>query len=139
MASATLKTTANAYRCFVVNCSWDLDAYRRAAKADPENAEALRAVARVEEILLLDPTRRGLSVRERARRWDEILQRVLVATAVCGPSPEMEKAKPLLKKRSVGLEVSDQKMETALRIWKGAASSCKTDPLLTHILAKIEE
>lgn len=51
----------------------------------------------------------------------------------------MEKAKPLLKKRSVGLEVSDQKMETALRIWKGAASSCKTDPLLTHILAKIEE
>jgi len=116
-----------------------LDAYRRAAKTDPENAEALRAVARAEEILLLDPTRRGLSVRERARRWDEILQRVLVAAAVCGRSPEIEKAKPLLKKRAISLEVSDQKMETALSIWKGAASSCKTDAVLTHILAKLEE
>ena len=54
-----------------------LDAYRFAAKADPGNADTGHAVARVEEILRLDPTRRGLSVRERARRWDEILQRVL--------------------------------------------------------------
>src|ERR1039458_2937130 len=50
------------------------------------------------------------------RRWDEILQRVLDAVAVCGTSPEIEKAKPLLKKRSISLEVSDQKMQTALSI-----------------------
>jgi hypothetical protein len=116
-----------------------LDAYRFAAKADPENTAARLAVARVEEILRLDPTRRGLSVRERARRWDEILQRVLVAAAVCGPSPEIEKAKPLLKKRTGSLEVSDQKMEAALSIWKGAAASCKTDTVLTHILSKLRE
>ena len=96
-------------------------------------------MARVEEILRLDPTRRGLSVRERARRWDEILQRVLVAVAVCGPSPEIEKAKPLLKKRSVSLEVSDQKMQTALSIWKAAPAPCKTDAVLTHILSKFPE
>ena len=96
-------------------------------------------MARVEEILHLDPTRRGLSVRERARRWDEILQRVLVAAAVCGPSPDIEKVKPLLKKRSVSLEVSDQKMQAALSIWKAAPAPCKTDAVLTHILAKIAE
>jgi chloride channel protein, CIC family len=116
-----------------------LDAYRRAKEADPENAEAQRAVARVEDALRIDPTRRGLSVRERARRWDEILQRVLVAVAACGPSPEIEKAKPLLKKRAVSLEVSDRKMDTALSIWKGAAASCKTDAVLSHVLARLVE
>ena len=116
-----------------------LDAYGFAAKADPENAEIAHAVARVEEILQLDPTRRGLSVRERARRWDEILERVLVATAVCGPSPDIEKVQPLIKKRSVSLEVSDRKMQAALSIWKAAPAPCKTDAVLTHILAKIAE
>ena len=96
-------------------------------------------MAHVEEILRLDPTRRGLSVRERARRWDEILQRVLTAVAVCGPSSEIEKAQRLLKKRSASLEVSDQKMQTALNIWKAAPASCKTDAVLAHILPKIVE
>ena len=105
----------------------------------PRTQMLASAVARLEEILRLDPTRRGLSVRERARRWDEILQRVLAAVAACGPSPEIEKAKPLLKKRSVSLEVSDQKMQTALSIWKGAPASCKTDAVLTHILSKLGE
>ena len=116
-----------------------LDAYRRAAKIDPENTYAHQAAARVEDVLRVDPTRRGLSVRERARRWDEIFRRVLAAVAACGPSPEVEKAKPLLRKRAVSLEVSDQKMETALSIWKGAAASCKTDAVLTHVLAKLAE
>jgi len=116
-----------------------LDAYRRAAKIDPENTYAHQTAARVEDVLRVDPTRRGLSVRERARRWDEIFRRVLAAVAACGPSPEVEKAKPLLRKRAVSLEVSDQKMETALSIWKGAAASCKTDAVLTHVLAKLAE
>ena len=116
-----------------------LDAYRRAAKADPESIDASDAVGRAEESLRLDPTRRRLSVRERARRWDEILQHVVTAAAVCGPSPEIEKAKALLKKRSVTLELLDQKRETALAIWKDTAASCKTDAVLTHILSKLGE
>ena len=116
-----------------------LDAYRFAEKADPSNADTRNAVARLEEILRLDPTRRGLAVRERARRWDEILQRVLAAAAACGPSPEIEKAMPLLKKKSVSLEASDQKMETALSVWKAAPAACKTDAVLTHILSKVGE
>jgi len=116
-----------------------LEAYRSAAKADSENAAAGHAVARVEEILRLDPTRRGLAVRERARRWDEILQRVLAAVAACGISPEIVKSGPLLNKRSVSLEATDQKMQAALSIWKAAPASCKTDAVLTHILSKVAE
>ncbi|MBI4907832.1 MAG: chloride channel protein [Acidobacteria bacterium] len=116
-----------------------LDAYRRAAKADPENLEAQQAVARVEDVLKLDPGRRGLSVRERARRWDEILRRVLAATDTCGKSQETERAGPLLKKRTLSLEVSDQKMEAAVRIWQSTIPSCKTDAVLTHILSKLRE
>ena len=116
-----------------------LDAYRHAAEADPANAETRRTVARVEEILDLDPTRRGLSVRERARRWDQILQRVVDAAAACGAPPEIEQAQALLKKRAVSLEVSDQKMAAALAIWKAAPAPCKTDAVLTHVLPKMRE
>jgi CIC family chloride channel protein len=115
-----------------------LDAYRQAAEADPGNADARAAVDRVEEILRLDPTRKGLSVRQRARRWDEILQRVLAAASVCGPSPEIEKAMPLLKRPAVSLEASDQKMESALRIWQDTSASCKTDAVLAHALSKLQ-
>jgi tetratricopeptide (TPR) repeat protein len=116
-----------------------LDAYRRAAKADPENTGAQSAVTRVEDVLSLDPTRRGLSVRERARRWDVILQRVVAAAAACGESPETEKAKPLLKKRTFSLGVSDQKMDAALRVWQSAVPSCKTDAVLSHVMSKVRE
>jgi chloride channel protein, CIC family len=116
-----------------------LNAYQRAASADPGNADAQHAVARVEEILSLDPTRRGLPVRERARRWDAILQRVLVAASACGSSAEIEKAKPLLKKPAGSLEASDLKMETALIIWRTTADSCKSDVVLGHILSKLGE
>lgn len=116
-----------------------LDAYRRAVKVDPENTDAQGAVTRVEDVLSLDPTRRGLSVRERARRWDEILRRVLAAAAGCGESPETARARPLLKKRAFSLEVSDWKMEAALRIWQSAVPSCKTDAVLSHIMSKLRE
>ena len=116
-----------------------LDAYRRAVNADPKSLDAQHAVARVEDVLSLDPTRRGLSVRERAVRWDAMLQRVLTAVAACWTSPESEKARLLLKNRTVSLEMSDQKMAAALNIWKGAAELCKTDAVLTHILAKLGE
>ncbi|MBI4905737.1 MAG: chloride channel protein [Acidobacteria bacterium] len=116
-----------------------LDAYRRAAKVDPENADARREVSRVEQVLALDPTRRGLSVRERARRWDEILERVVATAVTCGQSKEIERAKPLLKKKAFSLEASDRKMAAALDIWQSTDASCKTDAILTHILSKVRE
>jgi len=112
------------------------DAYQHAAEADPEDDEVRRDVARIDLILSLDPTRRGLSVRERARRWDEILRRVL-DTASCQSTSEIEKARPLLNQRSASLEATDRKMDAALTAWKAAPASCKNDPVLTHILAKL--
>lgn len=116
-----------------------LDAYRHAAKADPQNTDAQNAIARVEDVLRLDPTRRGLSVRERAERWDAILRRVVAATAHCAPPAVADTAKPLLKGQAFSLERSDRKMEAALKIWQNADASCKTDPVLTHIMAKLQE
>jgi CIC family chloride channel protein len=116
-----------------------LEAYRRAATVDPQNQDALAAAVRAEDVLRLDPTQRGLSVRERARRWDEVFRRVLAAAAACGTSPEIEKARPLLKRRAVSLEVSDLKMETALRLWKTVAAPCRRDAVLAHILTKVKE
>jgi CIC family chloride channel protein len=116
-----------------------LDAYQHAAESDPGNTETRPTIARVQEILDLDPTRRDLSVRERARRWDLILERVLTAAAACGPSPPIEQAQPLLKKRSGSLEVSDQKMAATLSIWKAVPAACRTDVVLAHVLSKIPE
>jgi CIC family chloride channel protein len=116
-----------------------LDAFRRAVKADPEDEDARQAVTRVEDALQIDPTRRGLSVKERARRWDEILQRVLAAASKCESSPEVEKAKPLMNQRAASLELSDRKMEAALSVWKGLPAGCRTDAVLTHIVAKAGE
>lgn len=116
-----------------------LDAYRRAVKADPTNADAQRAAARTVEILLLDPTRRGLSVRERARRWDQILVRVSEAATPCAPLPELDNAKPLLKRRATSLEASERKMDAAFAIWQAAPASCKSDEVLTYIMARFAE
>lgn len=115
------------------------DAFRKAAETSGRSQEAEEALARTEEELKLDPTRRGLPVRERAQRWDEMLQRVYAAAAACGSTPEMQRVQPLLKKRALSLEASDQKMEAALRIWKSTGERCRTDPVLAHILAKLGE
>lgn len=116
-----------------------LEAYQSATKADKDNADAQRAVALAEQVLGLDPTRRGLSVRERARRWDEMLQRVLAAAGGCGQSPEMDKAGTMLKRQPFSLETSDRKMEAAVRIWQSTAARCKTDAAVAHIMAKLKE
>jgi chloride channel protein, CIC family len=116
-----------------------LDAYRRAAALDSANPEAHAAVAGLEEVLRLDPTRRGLSVHERAERWQEILQRVVSAASACGATEEIAKAKLLLKKPSVSLRLSDQKMAEALKIWHDTPASCQTDAAVSRISSKLRE
>ncbi|HXG33160.1 MAG TPA: chloride channel protein [Bryobacteraceae bacterium] len=116
-----------------------LEAYRRAAKADPQNEQAQRAAARAEEAVRLDPTQRGLSVRERARRWDEVLRRVIAAAAACGPSEEIAKARRLLNTTAFTIEASDRKMQVAQAIWEGTGAACKQDEVLNHIMAKLNQ
>jgi len=117
-----------------------LDAYERGAAADPNSSDARRSISYVEEVLRLDPTRRGLSVRERALRWEEILGRVVSVASVCGPDRIAEQVKPLLNKHGVNLEVADQKMTAALNVWHALPASCQaTDAAVDHIMAKIGE
>src|ERR1035438_9067651 len=80
-----------------------------------------------------------LGVESQIARCRGARRTVLDAVAGCGTSPEIQKAKPLLKKRSISLEVSDQKMQNALSIWQAAPAPCTTDAVLTHILSKLPE
>ncbi len=116
-----------------------LDAYRKAIQIDPGNPEIQRAAGIVEQTLRLDPTRNGLMVRERVRRWNEILQRVVDATAACLQPADTDPAKALLKTKAVSMEMADQKMTASLRLWKVSGVQCKTDPVLLHVLSKIAE
>lgn len=116
-----------------------LEAYRNAAKADPDNKDAQLSATRLDEVLRLDPTQRNLSVRDRARRWDSVLQRILAAGDTCVPAHEAEKANVLLKQRTVSLEALDKKVDAAKEIWQRAAPSCKTDAVLIHIMSKLKQ
>ncbi len=116
-----------------------LAAYRQAAALSPANADTAAAVARMETILQLDPTLRGLSVRERARRWDAILSRTLQSLSTCAAPDALATAAGLLKQRSTRLEVIDQKMDAALTLWRGTDSTCRTDAVLAHIFRKMTE
>jgi CIC family chloride channel protein len=116
-----------------------LEAYRRALKADPDDATARDAGARVEEVLRVDPTRRGLTVRQRTQRLDEVLRRVIAALDACGESGAAGQARPLLKKRVTRPEVSDAKMAAAVAIWFAASAACRKDPVMSHIMNKLRE
>jgi chloride channel protein, CIC family len=116
-----------------------LDAYRKALAVDPGNAKAQRAVQLTEQILSLDPTRRGLSLRERAGRWNILLQRVVDAADACGVTQEMTAARQLLNQRTTSLEATDRKMDAALAIWHNTRDSCRTDPVLEQVISKIRE
>jgi CIC family chloride channel protein len=136
-ADATVWLSLGDARFAVDKDSLARDAYRRAIETDPGSAAARAALTRVDAVLRLDPTRRGLSIRERARRWDDILGRLIEAAQACGSSAEIESARPLLKRPATTLEASDLKMEKALRIWRSSAQPCRTDAVLAHILAKL--
>lgn len=116
-----------------------LEAYRRALKVSPDSEEARQAVERVETILRLDPTRRGLPVRERARRWDELLQRVLKMVEACGRDEQAKHARPLIQKKASTLRLVDEKMAAVRKLWLEADPSCRTDAVVSSIMAKLEE
>lgn len=116
-----------------------LEAYRQAARVDGANQEAVNAVSRVEEILRLDPTGRGLPVRERAKRWDAILLRVLTMTIPCGATDERTAAAALSKTKTASLEAPDRVMDAVLRVWKSTDAQCRTDSAVAHVLAKLKD
>ncbi len=114
-----------------------LEAYRSAAVANDADLDVRRSVARMVEILRLDPTPRGLSIRDRANRWDLILRRILEVDQGCAPVQEIELGTSLLKQRGTNLETLDKKVEAIKNIWNRSAPSCPADEVLSHIMAKL--
>jgi hypothetical protein len=113
-----------------------LEAYRSAKNADDGDPDARRAVARTEEVLRLDPSPRGLSIRERAQRWDLILHRILEIDQACVPVQELADATALLKQHATSLESLDKKVDAVKTIWDRSSASCPADEVLAHIMAK---
>lgn len=114
-----------------------LEAYRNALKADDNNKYARDAIVRLENILRLDPTRGSLSVRERAQRWDLILQRLLQVDQACAPIQELAVAEALLKQTARSVETLDKKVNAIKSFWDRSATSCPADDVLSHIRPKI--
>ena len=116
-----------------------LEAYQRAASIDPSNTAPTDAVARVRAVLEIDPSRRGLPIRERVRRWDLILARVVDALGKCeGNQESLDPARKLLQSKAVNVELADRKMDAALGLWR-KAPMCVQDPVVTHVLGRFSE
>lgn len=119
-----------------------LEAYRRAAGLSPEAGEAALAVSRVEEILKLDPTQRGLPVRDRAEHWKRVLERVVAEGAGCAePMPDgaerLAEGRALVSRRDSSIQAADQRMQAAIRIWKALPAACRMDSVVAHIMARL--
>jgi len=115
-----------------------LEAYRNALKADTGNPDAQNAIARLEESLRIDPTGKSLSIRERARRWDLILERIIQVATPCADPRVVDNARALLKRSASRLDLLDQKVEAIKQIEDAVTSSCPADLVLEHVLSKAE-
>ena len=114
-----------------------LQAYREAARLSPDSDAIRSSLALVEKVLNLDPGRPRLSLRERGRRWNEILAILIQETSACGESPEHQLAKRLLNTKNLSLEVLDRKVAAVLELWDTTADACKQDPALSRILSRL--
>jgi hypothetical protein len=111
-----------------------LQAYQKALQFDPGDLDVRRGVEQTEAILRLDPTRKGLSARERAGRWTEILRRMAAGAEACGQPQVSAAIRPLL---SAAVPV-DKKMEQARTLWP-QLKGCNTDTALPRLMARIDE
>lgn len=116
-----------------------LEAYRKAATADPGDAELTRLADVLENAQAIDPTRRNLSIRARAQRWNAILERVAAAAQPCSSPAELAEARTLLKRNTTSLTVLDRKQAAAIALWHRLPPGCRSDQVLSHVLAKVRE
>ncbi|MCU1324699.1 MAG: Cl-channel, voltage-gated family protein [Bryobacterales bacterium] len=116
-----------------------LEAYRNAATVDPRNEAAARSVRRVEEVMDIDPTRRGLGWEERSRRWDLLFERVLTTATPCLGSGELTAAAALIQRPERSLKTQHEKASAIQHIWATVDAACRTDAVLSHVIANINE
>jgi CIC family chloride channel protein len=114
-----------------------LEAYRRAVQLDSGNAAASESMSRVEEVLRLDPSRRFLSARAQAERWDLILERILNSPETCISREGKASAKSALNRKFQNADTLEQKMEEAKGLWNSFSTACQSDAVLAQIFRKV--
>jgi len=122
-----------------------------AVRLAPNDAPARKRLDVSNEVLMLDPTVRGLGSAERFRRSRQLVELAMQATSQCAglnASPEMQelmaRAASAVKAR-VSLaredEVSESMVDTAEQLWQARGKECKApaepDSPLALVLAKI--
>ena len=111
-----------------------LASYQQALKTEPDNQKARAMEQAVTTVLAIDPNARGLSFSERAKRWDEILGRVVDKAGSC--EVNIAEAKALLGQRTSTLRTLDAKIAVIRKTWDAAAADCRQDAALEHLLSR---
>jgi tetratricopeptide (TPR) repeat protein len=120
----------------------------------PDDQAARRRLDSCNEVLMLDPTTRGVSARERFSRSLKLVELTLGETSQCAgqnPSPELrglldEAARALLNARvstTHRSEASESNLELAEQLWQARKRECKsppdTDSPLALVLARLAQ
>ena len=125
--------------------------FQAALRLAPDNQATRRRLEASNELLMLDPTIRGLGPMERFRRSLKLVDLTMDETRQCigqTPSPELEglldKAAKELKapvSRVRQSEVSESNLDLAEQLWQARKKACKSPPAadtpLALVLAKL--
>ena len=122
--------------------------FQAALRLTPTNQTALQRLALCNELLMLDPTVRGLGPMERFRRSVKLVNLTLDETNPCvGPNPPpetqelLDKASKVLKARVTAArqtEVSESNLDLAERLWQVRQKECKSPPAANNPLALVQ-
>ncbi len=125
-----------------------------ASRVDPDNAAIRKRVDMSNQVLSLDPTRRGLDSDERYRRSAKLLGTILDDVNQCiGPNPTqtlqevMDSARQALKHRvgaSRQAAAIDTNLDLAEQLWQSRKTDCKqavaeSEQPLALVLAKVAQ
>lgn len=104
----------------------------------PEAASARKALELTDQVLNLDPMRRGLGGQERYRRSVNVLQRALDRATQCMTPAHAQAAKPLLDSANAALtrrvpangqtEAAEANLDAAEKLWQAGKADCKPAP-----------
>ena len=121
--------------------------FQTALRLAPDDQATRRRLDLCNELLMLDPTMRGLGPVERFRRSLKLVELTLDETSQCigqNPSPELrgllDKAGKALKAHVSAAhqsEVSESNLDLAEQLWQARKKECKSPPAADSPLALV--
>ena len=122
--------------------------FQAALRLAPGSRDALQRLALCNELLMLDPTVRGLGRTERFRRSVKVVELTRDETSQCvgeNPSPETQElfdtASKVMKARVSAArqaDVSESNLDLAERLWQVRQKECKSPPAADSPLALVQ-